>query len=434
MFQILFVLPLLVHCLAFSVDATGDISITLMEAQEKGLENSEVLLQKISNVKINEFELKKSRNLKYPKISFSGQYQRHFHITKTPLGPIAKNYKTENTALVEQAFWSFGKIDQAIDLNSKVYDISKIDRENFERTLRLEITKSYYGALLAIEVNKIRKESLLNAQKNRDILNRRFRNGRPPQPDILQLEREILSRKPRVEESLGNVDLAYQKLRTLLNVDRNEKIILESSFHSSVSIASWDNLLTGLIENSYQLKILKEQIAANEKSYQLSKKQILPTLGAFTSYTYAGEDDKAGFSSTSYSPAHIGAIGLNLTIPIWSQGQNRLDIKKAFENLKISEYQYRDSERNLRLKLNQLYIQFNSSLRGYKDSQDFYKISIETFKMSQRRFRNGQTSIVELNQTEELLTVAKLQMASKLHDMHRIKSEILELIGEKVIL
>ena len=48
--------------------------------------------------------------------------------------------------------------------------------------------------------------------------------------------------------------------------------------------------------------------------------------------------------------------------------------------------------------------------------------------MSQRRFKTGQASIIELNDAELLLTQAKLQIEQSLYNQNLIHGEILKLL------
>ena len=169
--------------------------------------------------------------------------------------------------------------------------------------------------------------------------------------------------------------------------------------------------------------VKKYLLCVKEISLSYTKSSLLPTIAFFSNVTYFGEDNKYDFSSKN-SMQYLTSAGIKLTIPIWNGGETWAKVGKASAEKAQAMYMLKDTEIQLNLKLKSLVIELDSLKKQLGSSLEFIKLAEATFKMSQNRLKNGQTSITELNDSELLLTKSKLQYEFIKYEMEIARAEI----------
>lgn len=402
-------------------------NLTLNEAIQNALNNHSEIEQAKHNSAISKNKLQEAKSSYKPSIDLEAYYMTHpiDSVSSVNGKKLKKQYSTETTITLSQPIYTFGKISNNVDAANYGLDAAKYFLGKTKLSIKSATKKKYYGVLLAKNINNIYKESVLNAKRNKSIFEKRFSNGRPPQSDIIQLSRDIAARNPNLASSHANYQNSLEDLQS--HIGTTGTVELTDSLRTNHSLPDYSLLESKLLNNSFDLKLAKTDAAAKNILYKANQASYYPNIGAFASMTYTGEDQKKDFSNSGVY--NVGTIGISLTAPIWDSGK-RSSIKQAsYLNKEISYKKQLETKRLLTLNLKVLNTNFYSLKEEIKNNRRFLKLAEDTYKMSQKRFRSGQTSIIEINDTEQLLTQAKLQLINNIYKLNITKVNIEELIN-----
>ena len=416
------------------------VKLDLPKAWDLAQKSSDELKSRMEAVKGAQADLRKAKGAFLPSVDLSTQYQKYINPSTTQVWanvnsttsvqvdvPIKQDYGMEATATLTQVLYTFGKIASAIDAAQAGVSLTNLDQKNFENELRFSVTQGVLGTVLAMKTEKIFKESLKNARDNNSIFRKRFSRGRAPQSDSLRLERDIESRKPNLDQAEESLGKAMANIKMLTGIPYTTEVTVDPSWPKQRKLPSLGEARGMLVNRSTGLKVAQSNVALKEQLLESKKSALYPDLALFANTSYFGEDDEADFS-TDDSIKSLSTVGVSITIPVYSGGTRYHDISKSRAELSQAKYDLSDAQRKLSLLLESLYIQHDSYTKQHKSNKNFLKLAKSTFDMSQRRFKTGQASIIELNDAELLLTQAKLQIEQSLYNQNLIHGEILKLL------
>lgn len=423
---------------SWAASTTLDLSKTI----ELTLQNSSELKEKQEVIREAKADMNKATSSRLPNADISIKYQSYINPSDTTsfdlstgslqvvTVPIKKDYGLESSLTITQTLWTFGKIQSAINASRQGLDLAQIGAQDLSNDLKYLAKKGFLGSVLSQKVKKIQEESLLNAQENNRLYTRRFQRGRAVQSNLLRLKRDIESRKPQVDKSEEDLQKSISYLQMLTGTPYHQKINIEQSWPKMNSIPSLEEARKRLLTQSTKLQLGRSNIKLNEDQIAVKKSALYPNLALFASMSAFGEDNEADFSSDQ-SIKQTSTIGLSISIPLYAGGSRYADIGKARAQLGQARYQLEHNQKQLQLQLESLYIQKKSFEKQKKSNQKFLDLAKRTFKMSQNRIDSGQASIIELNDAEQLLTQAKLQLEMSIYNEHLTVAEIHKFLNTK---
>ena len=417
---------------------TKSKKLSLDELKSIAVEQSPYLSVQKSAISETEAEVAVAKSAALPNVSLESRYSRYYNPTQTtvftPNGLVAadikKKYGLESSLTVSQVVYTFGKIKGALAAAEAATRLSANSYANAEVELELNVAKAYYGVLLAENTESILQDSLNNARSNKKIFRRRFRSGRVPQGDLLRLERDIVSRKPNVDSALQQKQKSYQSLKMLVGVPYTSDLKLSGSLTPSGSLPPKNKAIDQLMKYSPSIKMASDYVKIQKEAYGIQRASRWPDIGAFASKAMSWEDNEIDFS-TNQARNSFDVIGLSISMDIYQGGAKQAEIGAAMARMRKAEFQLQDTGDKIRLQLEHKYAEYYSLKQQYESNLKFLKLAESTFNMTRKRFKVGQTSIAELNDSESLLTQAKLQIQDTMYKIQITRSEVFHLIGIK---
>jgi len=146
-----------------------------------------------------------------------------------------------------------------------------------------------------------------------------------------------------------------------------------------------------------------------EKSIGIAKGSLLPTLslsgGVGTNYytTSKFESDAFGKQIKNNFSQYIG---LNLSIPIYSRGQNRNSVRSARLSYDNQMLQLDDAKKRLFKEIQQAYYNAAASRSRYESSRLVETSAQESFNLVLAKYEGGKANITEFNESKNRLITA----------------------------
>lgn len=398
-------------------------TVTLNEAVQLAKKNSELMALSKSEFEKTKHQVKEAWSTVLPKVNLEARYQRFLQdpVFFTQTFPIKNQF--ESSVNVQQLVYAFGKIDGALSAAKIGTKIGRIKMELTKADVEFLAQTSYFSALFYKEQLKIIKQSLRNSIENLEILQNKFSSGRPPKGDLLRLQSDVEVRKTQVKLAESNYNQATLSLSRVIGI--KSEFELGSGFNHDL-IHFKKKQLDAKVENTKpRIDLLRQTADLMKIGANIEKANRYPTLSAFGSFIYSGGSISTLNSNdlNSYS-----LVGLQLQWNIWNGGTVSAKYKQALEDYAQAEITYQKGQKDLQLDIDKALINYNSLIEGNSSSKQAVKLAEQSFKITQKRFKTGQSSVTELNSAESALTQTRVQLSSNIFQAHMALAELESLL------
>jgi outer membrane protein len=409
-----FLLLLILITLNLSVSAQR---LSLDECIAHALKNHPAIQNAKSTIEIRKEEYQIARKEALPNVS--GSLSQGGSLGRN-IDPFSNNFVTNainfNSASLSSSFTIFNGFRQRFERATRELATkgALYDSQILEWNTKREVTESFYAYILSLEAVKLKRQQLLDIEKQLTGLSELVKEGQLP--------------RTTYDEQLVQQLLEESNLLQIQNDSRNSLLNLASSMYWNKA----DSLRidTTLIKREYNINRLNLQrqpvflkaindISISRYNNELNLIRFKPTV-AFnasvrTAYSSAAPDEFTFFRQLNTNFNQYA--GVSLSVPIYNKGQrinvttvNRLSNITAEQNKNLAlfeiEQQTKRTLNDLQLadnRITQLKKQIEISKRVYDAASEKYKEGIiNTLELSQRQTSFYQTvlslKVEEINQ------------------------------------
>ncbi len=434
MLQIKPMVSTIIVVLCFSTPIFGQSSLSLEEAIDLGLKKSEDLEKASLDIEKAEAQIREAWASAFPKLEASVQSIRHFKSAVIQFGDQAIRVKQDWELLtgitLNQVLYTFGKVSTALDMAKMSRELNETVKDQVQREIRYAVEVSYYNVILASKLLEITKDSYQNAKNNQQALRKRFQGGRVPRFDNIKMAADVASRLPQVRSAEKNLRLAYLQLNLFTEMDKDARPTLTSKMSNNFSmIQNEDNLLKKTLEGP-SLKISDINVGLLDKQAELKNADHYPSIGLFGSLNHGGtgnempvEEDRM-FTST--------AVGIAVTIPIYSGGETSAQYRQAIIEKVKAKVNREKTKKDLSLSIESSLEEYKANKAKFDSAKEALRLATQAYKLTRTRFETGGATRYDLNDSENALTGARMQVETTRFELHQNKSNIKRLT-EKVV-
>lgn len=313
----------------------------------------------------------------------------------------SKNSYTGNYSLrSSMTLYNGGKLRNNIKSSKLQEQVQQYSVEAEIDNIETSITESFLQILYAQESVKINEETValskLQCERGKALLEA----GSISQSDYVQLESQYSSDKYQLVLSQTTLESNIQTLKQLLEMDMTETLSI------STPILEAHDVLTPLPgkEEVYQsalnfipsIQSGKLGIDIAKLEHKNAKAGYYPTLDLSAS---------VGTGHISGSDSNFGqqmknklneSIGLTLSIPIFSNRENKSAVEKAKLQISEAELEYLNAQKELQKTIEDIYLDATSSQAQYAAAIEQVKASKTSYNLAQEQFNLGMKNTVEL--------------------------------------
>ena len=326
-------------------------------------------------------------------------------------------------AVVNAQLWESLKVS-ALDVELAVEQArsSRIDMVE-------QVTKAYYGILLAKQSHELYQRVYDNAVENNKIVKKRFEVGQVSEYDLITSNVSVQNSLPNVIEAEYTVTLALWQLKALLGIDLQKEIDVLGSLMDYVSALDKGYELSQLdLENNSTLKQLDMQEKMLEHALKITKLANVPSLSVNAAYLYTalGNDGKF-FVKTAWNP--YAYAGLQLNIPIFAGGKRRAATREASLNLSNLQLQRENAERQLRVGIVQYLNNMQSSVKKYHASAATVDQAQRGYDIAVKRYDVGRGTLVDIDNSQVALIQSELSRNQAIYNFLTAKTSLDKVLG-----
>jgi outer membrane protein TolC len=426
---------------AFTVVAQEQTSQKLMLSLEQALE---IALSENPTIKVADQQIEIKRYAKqgtyaslYPQIDATASYQRM--IQKQTMS-MDFGGQTQTIKVGSDNSFSGGLSLGMPIVNAQLWESLKVSALDVElaveqaRSSRIDmveqVTKAYYGVLLAKESYALFQRVYDNAVSNNELVKQRYDVGSVSEYDLISSNVSVQNAIPNMIEGEYAVTLALWNLKALLGIDLERDIDVIGSLMDYVSVLDRGYSIAQLdLSNNTTLKQLDMQEQMLEHALKISKLANVPTLSLAATYLYTalGNDGKF-FKKEAWNP--YSYAGLQLNIPIFAGTRRRAATREASLNLNSLQMQRDNVERQLRVGIVQYLNNMQSSVKKYHASAATVDQAQHGYDIAVKRYDVGRGTLVDIDNSQVALVQAELGRNQAIYNFLTAKVSLDKILGD----
>jgi outer membrane protein len=281
--------------------------------------------------------------------------------------------------------------------------------ETTRADILLNTSRAYFAILRAQAVLKVANQTVAARQTVSDQITALAENKLKSSLDVSFANVNLADARLLLVQAQSDLKAAEADLATAMGLPNGSAFVLDEEPNPAPMPDRVDELIREAIGNRPELKSLRLQQSAAERFTKAEHALYYP---------YVGVVGTAGFVPTGYEtiPGRYGAIGMNVTIPIFSgglfkarQAQAELRAKAALEN--VNDLQNRV--------IRDVRVAWLSAATAYDRmalTQQLLQQAGSALDLAQTRYDYGLGNIVELSTAQLNLTAAQIAVASAHYD------------------
>ena len=423
---------------ALTVSAQEDkLVLSLEQALEIALSENPTIKIADQQIEIKRYAKQGTYASLYPQIDATASYQR---VIKKQTMSMDFGGQTQTIKVGSDNSFNGGIALGMPVVNAQLWESLKVSALDVElaveqaRSSRIDmveqVTKAYYGVLLAKESYNLFQRVYDNAVNNNEVVKKRFDVGSVSEYDLITSNVSVQNAQPNMIEAEYTVVLALWQLKALLGIDLQRDIDVTGSLMDYVHIMDRGYDISQLsLENNSTLKQLDMQEDMLNHALRITKFANIPSLSLNAAYLYTalGNDGKF-FKKEAWNP--YSYAGLQLNIPIFAGNKRRAATREANLNLQNLQLQRENVERQLRVGIVQYLNNMQSSVKKYHASAATVDQAQRGYDIAVKRYDVGRGTLVDIDNSQVALVQAEMSRNQSVYNFLTAKVSLDKVLGD----
>ncbi len=425
-----------------AVSTEAQMKLSVDEAVKIALSENPTI--KVAELEVERYDyvLKTTFGSLLPQVSVSGDYMRTLKNQSMAEGFTlgANQYNTFTASADVSLALYVPAVYRTLKMNSIEAESAVESARSSRIDLVAAVKQSFYNILLAQKSLVVMEKSYATAKQTADDTQVMFDNGLASEYDLLTAQVQQSNIEPTIIQLRNSIGIAKDLLKMYLSIpeDISVEVMGELEQMKDDVITGFTTMTNDISQNS-TLKSLDIQSNLLAQSRKVSDAARLPTLAAWGSYTYTGNNmgsfDLTGTGTTTSANSYFwqgpAYIGLSLSVPIFSGQSNTYRTRQISNQMEQLSLQRNYTEQSIKLSVNTAI----SDLITAREQMLAQKIVVEqatkAHAISNTRYQAGAGTILELNSAVLALTQAELNYSQAIYDLLVARSEYDKIIGKE---
>ena len=297
-----------------------------------------------------------------------------------------------------------GNINNTIEQNRLNMERNEVQLERYDTQLTTQILQSFLTILGNEELLNYQLEVLNTSREQLNQGRARHQVGAILESDLLLLEAQYYSDSNNVVDTRINIENNLLDLKVLLSMNPTDDLEIVSPDTDNL-----DNLMESLPEEEEavslamdympDLRLSDYDIRLAEKSVDMARGNYFPSISA-NANVGMGVLSFDGDGNSKWYGKPTESVGVSMSIPIYSRGQTKANVKKSRIALEQAQLDYEQSTLSVRQTVVQAYRNVVSAYNAYKVSQVKENAYSKSFNAYNIQYQYGTITTVELLQQQ----------------------------------
>lgn len=279
------------------------------------------------------------------------------------------------------------------------------------------VAVSFYEVYqLAYEL-KINQDRLANSQEAYRITKLKQETGNLPEGELLIAEITVAQNEARVMESEGKLEAAKDEFKLLIGLELDKEIELVAEMEFETFLIDMQQAIDEALLNRMEIQENNIDIELQKIEVKRAKREreIKGNISAYYDFTglstrsdgSVGKLIGSSFDNMKDRPSNRG-IALTLSYPIADWGRSKNQTKRAQTRLKQRELDLDNTKRTIEREIREIVRSVYEAEKRFRINRRNQEVAIESYRISQMRFGNGDMTSQELSIEQERLSQVQL--------------------------
>ncbi len=295
-----------------------------------------------------------------------------------------------------------------------------------------QVTKAYYQLLLAQDSYEVLQQSYAVSEKNFNVVNAKYQQGRVSEYDKISAEVQMRNIKPSVVAAANGIALAKLQLKVLMGIS---DAALE--LRTDDNLARYEHIVGGhrteldapSLAGNTTLKQLELNADLLNHSLRIQKTNFMPTLALNYSYQYQSLYNK-NFEFWHYDWFPSSTLNLTLSVPLFRASNFTKTKSTRIQINQLNETRVH-TERQLAMQVQTYCDNMMASAEQLTSNKESVVQAEKGRMIAEKRYEVGRGTILELNSSEVALTQAQLTYAQAIYDYLTAQADLQHVLGQE---
>lgn len=297
-----------------------------------------------------------------------------------------------------------GQINNTIEQNRLNVERNEAQMERYDNQTTTQILQSFLTILGNQELLKYQLEVLNTSGEQLKQGKARYQAGSILESDYLLLQAQYYSDSNNVVDTRINIENNLLDLKVLLSMDPTDVLEIVTPNTENLdflreSLPTEEEAIQQAMEYMPDLRMGDYDIRIAERSVAMAKGNFLPSVSANANIgmgvlSFDGNGMNQWYSTPTES------AGISVSIPIYSRGSNKANLKKSQISLEQAQLDYEQTQLQVRQTVVQAYRNVVSAYNAFKVSEVRENAYSKSFEAYNLQYRYGNITTVELLQQQ----------------------------------
>lgn len=358
------------------------------------------------NSDIQFLNYKIAKNEYLPTINTSISNNMSFGVDQDVFGLTKRNDNLNSSGLIGMQFtiYNGGKNKYNLLKNDFENRAISIKIESTKRDVAIDILKLYLQVMLNKEIYNLVQNTEQNAKKNFEKAQITTDLGSTPMTVLYEAKANFSKEKQNTQLALLDIKRSLLDLAAILQIEDSENFDIEDEFISDEIIPdslSFSNILDKSYAIDADIKSLESKLNSIKMQTNITKVPMRPSIFLSTNFgtyyfnSFVSQDEE-NFSKQA-SINLYQQIRLNINIPIFNRGINKLQVEKSLinEDIVTNEISYR--KQTLKNILKKIFFEMDINYKNFIQAKEVEKNSKKSLDLVEKSYLEGYSTIYEVN-------------------------------------
>ena len=297
-----------------------------------------------------------------------------------------------------------GAINNTIAQNKLNLERNSVQMERYDNQTTLQILQSFLTILGNQELLNYQLEVLRTSGEQLRQGRTKYQVGSILESDFLLLEAQYFSDSNNVVDTRINIENNLLDLKVLLSMNPTDELEIISPNTDNLdvlraSMPTEEEAISLAMDYMPDIRMSGYDIKIAEKSVAMAKGNYLPSVSANANVGMGILSfDGTGLQQWYNTPTE--SAGISVSIPIFSRGSTRANVKKSQIALQQAQLDYEQTQLSVRQTVAQAYRNVVSAYNAFKVSEVKENAYSKSFEAYNTQYRYGKITTVELLQQQ----------------------------------
>lgn len=404
-------IPLLLLGLLLGMNAQAQQELTLKEALQYAVENSENLRKSRLDIDGGRYKTQEIRAQALPQISGNAGLTYNPIIGQLVVGDqsfqLGRKWNANAGVQLNQELFN-QQVFTGLQAAKKSENYYNLSADLTEEQVIEQVANTYYQVLVNRQRLNVIDTNIKNVRVVEKIIGNQYANGLARKIDVDRIKVNLTNLQTQQEQTTNAVTQLENQLKFYMGMPVNTQISLPITELSEVkTLPALSDSIN--ISNRTEMKLMDVQrdlLVLQRKAYVA---EYYPSLALTGNLSYTGQSDKFDlFKSNSTAFWYdASAIGLSLRIPIFNGFATRSRVRQADVDIKKADEDRRQTSNSLNLAYENAKIQLKNSIVTINSQRENVTLAQEIYQSTQNNYNNGLAALTDLLDTENALTEAQ---------------------------